>query len=185
MRCWERLDTLLSTAAHCLIEKQTVFSDIVEHPRPFWRRIWEGRLRTVKYILPALISAWSKDQNPASDSLVWMMNWQITLTYGKTCDWDNRNPLPCHALLFCLQVLVPCRNLFPGKKKSLSDRPDADASCLIPRELVLVVFEHEQGIRGEPRDQTTPAELLSSLTSWKICSLPAKERSLVGYEECE
>lgn len=71
------------------------------------------------------------------------------------------------------------------KKKSLSDRPDADASCLIPRELVLVVFEHEQGIRGEPRDQTTLAELLSSLTSWKICSLPAKERSLVGYEECE
>lgn len=122
MRCWERLDTLLSTAAHCLIEKQTVFSDIVEHPRPFWRRIWEGRLRTVKYILPALISAWSKDQNPASDSLVWMMNWQITLTYGKTCDWDNRNPLPCHALLFCLQVLVPCRNLFPGKKNpSLTD----------------------------------------------------------------
>lgn len=120
----------------------------------------------MKYILPALLSACSKDQNPASDSLVWMMNWQITLSHGKICGWDKRNPLPCHPLLFCLQGLVPCRNLFP-RKKSFSDRPDADASCLIPRELVLVGFEHEQGIRGEPRDQTTPAELLSSRTSWK------------------
>lgn len=48
-----------------------------------------------------------------------------------------------------------------------------------------MVFEHEQGIRAEPRDQTTPAGLLSSLTSWKMPSLPAKERSLVGCAGCE
>lgn len=97
--------------------------------------------------------------------------------------------IPSLVMLSCFA----CKRLYPAeicflekkKKKSPSDRFNADALCLIPRELVLVVFEHEQGIRGEPRDQTTPADLLSSLTSWEICSLPAKERSLVGYAECE
>lgn len=63
------------------------------------------------------------------------------------CDWDNRNPLPCHAPLFSL---YPAEISFLEKKPSLSDRPNVDASCLIPRELVLVVFEHEQRIRGSP-----------------------------------
>lgn len=139
----------------------------------------------MKYILPALISACSKDQNPASDSLVWMMNRQIT--HVEKCV-TGITEIPSLVMLSCFA----CKCLYPAeisflekKKKSLSDRPDADASCLTPRELVLVEFEHEQGIRGEPRDQATPAELLSSLTSWKIRSLPAKERSLVGYAVCE
>lgn len=159
-------------------------SDLVKHPRLFWTGIWEGRLSTVKYTLPALISAWSKDQNPASDGLVWMMSWQITLTHGKMCDCNNINLLPCCALVLLASAWTLQKSL-SWKKKSLSDRPDADALCLIPRELFLVVFEHEQGIRAEPRDQTTPAELLSSLTSWKMPSLPAKERSLVGCAGCE
>lgn len=121
----------------------------------------------MKYILPALISACSKDQNPTGGSSVQMMNWQITFVPGKMCGWENRSPLPCRALLFCLQALVSCRNLFPGKIRQPSDRPDADASCLIPRELTLVGFGCEQRIRGQPRDQATPAELLSSLTSQK------------------
>jgi len=102
----------------------------------------------VKSILPALISACFKDQNLAGGSLVWKMDWEITPALGKMCGWGNTHPLPCCAL-------------------HPSDRPYADVSCLIPGELILVGSGHEQRIRVQPRDQATPAELLSSLTSWK------------------
>lgn len=64
-----------------------------------------------------------------------------------------------------------------------SDRADANAECLIPRELTLLGFGGEQGIGEQPRVRATPAVLLSSLTSWKIVlttSEGALSRGLCG-----
>lgn len=94
---------------------------------------------------------------------------------------SGRRETPSLVVPFCFT----CKCLYPAKipflekqqqpnerkpqtqPKKPFDRPDADVLCLICKELTLVGFGGEQRTRGKSKNQISPVELLSGLTSWK------------------